>query len=66
MHNRKYWEDEYSDYKSSPEFYKAMVEYSLKFQEPVMMGFMPHTTGELKDAVKNNQPIRYKDDENWY
>ena len=66
MHNKKYYEEEYSTYKKYPEFYDAMIEYSVKFQEPVMMGFLPPSLKELKDAVKNNQPIRYKDDGAWY
>ena len=66
MHDRNYCEREYFNYKKYSQFYKAMVEYSVKFQEPVMMGFLPPSLKELKDAVKDGQPIRYKDDGAWY
>lgn len=66
MDKRKFYEDEYREYKGFPTCYKKLVEYSVKFGEYVPLGFQQPGEEELAKAIKNNQPLRAKNDGWWY
>lgn len=66
MTDQEFYEEQYSDYKEFPDYYKKLVEYSVKFKELVPLGFQQPSEEELAKAIKENAPLQNQNDGTWY